>query len=94
MLGGGEIMRGFGVRHFVGVFDARMVRIYRMIGASPEVLGRQGEGRDAIAVGLWSFGDDVQARVARRAGISPDRSRLWFDNAFGTTRQEEWARTG
>ena len=42
MLGGGEIMQGFGVEHFVGVFDARMVRIYRMIGSSPEVLGSFG----------------------------------------------------
>jgi N-acyl-L-homoserine lactone synthetase len=55
MLGGGEIMQGFGVQHFVGVFDARMVRIYRMIGSSPEVLGSQGEGRDKVSVGLWGF---------------------------------------
>lgn len=27
MLGGGELMTGFGVEHFAGVFDARMVRI-------------------------------------------------------------------
>ena len=32
MLGGGEVMTGFGVEHYVGVFDARMVRIYRLIG--------------------------------------------------------------
>jgi len=94
MLGGGEIMRGFGVEHFVGVFDARMVRIYRMIGASPEVLGRQGEGRDEIAVGLWSFGDDVQARVAEKAGISPDQSRQWFERSFGNKGQGRWAETG
>ena len=37
MLGGGEIMQGFGIKHFVGVFDARMVRIYRLIGSSPDV---------------------------------------------------------
>ncbi|GHF64118.1 hypothetical protein GCM10017056_39140 [Seohaeicola zhoushanensis] len=51
MLGGGEIMARFGVRHFVGVFDARMVRIYRAICASPEVLGSTGEGREQISVG-------------------------------------------
>lgn len=83
MLAGGEIMQGFGIRHFVGVFDARMVRIYQAIGASPQVLGAQGEGRDRISVGLWEFSETAQARVARRAGISPDVSRLWFDRAFG-----------
>lgn len=83
MLGGGEIMSGFGVKHFVGVFDARMVRIYRMIGSSPEVLGSEGEGRDAISIGLWEFAPEAQAKVALRAGVSPELSRLWFDRAFG-----------
>ncbi|SNR46559.1 acyl-homoserine-lactone synthase [Puniceibacterium sediminis] len=83
MLAGGEVLRGFGVEHFVGVFDARMVRIYRHIGASPDILGSQGEGRDRISVGLWNFSPEAQARVAARAGISPDMSRMWFEHAFG-----------
>jgi acyl homoserine lactone synthase len=86
LLGGGEIMTGFGIRHFVGVFDARMVRIYRMIGSSPEVLGGEGAGRNRISVGLWSFSAEAQARVAERAGVSPDLSRLWFDRAFGSAK--------
>ncbi|MCB1339755.1 MAG: autoinducer synthase [Pseudooceanicola sp.] len=83
MLGGGEIMKQFGVRHFVGVFDARMVRIYRMIGSSPEVLGSDGTGREQISVGLWSFSEEARRQVARRANISPQLSRLWFDRSFG-----------
>lgn len=83
MLGGGEIMRGFGIKQFVGVFDARMVRIYRMIGASPDVLGSVGEGRDQISVGVWDFSDAAQARVAKRAGICPEQSLGWFQTAFG-----------
>jgi N-acyl-L-homoserine lactone synthetase len=83
MLAGGEIMEGFGVRHFVGVFDARMVRIYRMIGSSPDVLGSAGEGRDKISVGLWHFAVDAKEKVARKAGLSPEISKLWFDRAFG-----------
>lgn len=83
MLGGGEIMRNFGVEHFVGVFDARMVRIYRLIGASPEVLGSAGEGRDRISVGLWHFATEAQGRVAKRAGVSLALSKLWFDRSFG-----------
>lgn len=93
MLGGGEIMRGFGVDHFVGVFDARMVRIYRMIGSSPDVLGSQGEGRERISLGLWAFEPEAQARVAKRAGITPAQSRSWFDLAFGQKQQVEWAQT-
>jgi len=83
MLGGGEIMEGFGIVQFVGVFDARMVRIYRMIGAAPEILGSQGEGRDQISVGLWDFTDEAKAKVCSRAGFRAEQSRTWFETAFG-----------
>ncbi|MEO0401082.1 MAG: acyl-homoserine-lactone synthase [Pseudomonadota bacterium] len=93
MLGGGEIMQNFGVEHFVGVFDARMVRIYRMIGSSPEVLGSAGTGRDQISVGLWHFDPSAASKVAERAGVPLDRSRQWFDRAFGTDARLDLART-
>ena len=83
MLGGGEAMRGLAIRQYVGVFDARMVRIYRMIGASPEILGGMGQGRDRISVGCWGFTDAARARVAQRAGISPDLSEWWFRRSLG-----------
>ena len=83
MLGGGEIMQNFQIHHFVGVFDARMVRIYRMIGSSPDILGSAGEGRDKISVGLWHFAPDAQAKVAQRAGVSVSLSELWFERSFG-----------
>ncbi|MDD9726855.1 acyl-homoserine-lactone synthase [Roseovarius sp. SK2] len=87
MLGGGELMRHFGVQHFAGVFDARMVRIYRTIGSSPEVLGSMGAGRDRISVGLWEFTDAARAQVARRAGVTPQLSEQWFRRSFGDERQ-------
>lgn len=83
MLGGGEIMRHFGITQFAGVFDARMVRIYRHIGASPTVLGSEGQGRDQISVGLWAFSDAARQRVARRAGLSPALSDLWCRRSLG-----------
>ncbi|MEO9684659.1 MAG: acyl-homoserine-lactone synthase [Tateyamaria sp.] len=93
MLGGGEIMQNFGVEHFVGVFDARMVRIYRMIGSSPDVLGSAGTGGDQISVGLWHFDPSAAAKVAERAGVPLERSRQWFDHAFGAEHQEKFARS-
>ncbi len=93
MLGGGEIMQGFGIKHFVGVFDARMVRIYRMIGSSPDVLGSQGQGRDQISVGLWDFTDEAHAQISGRAGVTPEQSRFWFDSAMGVVHQHPWAKS-
>lgn len=94
MLGGGEILEKFGLRHFVGVFDARMVRIYRRIGASPTVLGTSGAGRDAISVGLWEFTQDAKDRVAQQSGLSPAQSESWFKQAFGPGFTPQFAMTG
>jgi len=91
MMGGGELMNGFGIRHFVGVFDARMVRIYKRVGSSPEIMGTMGAGRDAISVGLWEFEQSDHARVASRAGIAPEVSRAWFAQAFDPRHGREFA---
>ena len=93
MLGGGEIMQNFGIHHFVGVFDQRMVRIYRMIGSSPDILGSAGEGRDKISVGLWHFAPGAQAKVAARAGVSVAQSQQWFNRSFGVPSALDFAQS-
>lgn len=93
MLSGGEVMEGFGLTHIAGVFDDRMIRIYRLIGSSPEVLGSEGEGRNRVYVGLWPYSPADCERVAARAGVSRELSRMWFNAAFGTDRQRRKLRT-
>jgi len=83
MLGGGELMRAFDLTHLLGVFDARMIRIYNMIGAAPEVLGSMGAGRDKISVGLWAYRGRDRAAVLRRTGVSSALSEHWFLRSFG-----------
>lgn len=83
MLAGGELMRAFDLTHLLGVFDARMVRIYNMIGAAPDILGSSGVGRDKISVGLWAYRCRDRAAVLRRAGVSADVSEYWFERSFG-----------
>ena len=91
MLAGSELMTRFRVTHFVGVFDTRMVRIYQRIGASPEVLGSVGDGRDKISVGLWSFTEPALLRLQKRAGVSLELSRYWAMRAFGEGDRAAWA---
>lgn len=79
MLGGAELGLGFGLTHTVGVFDARMARVYRRLGWSPDIIG----AADDIRAGLWRHGEDLRPRLAARAGLSPEISRLWFSRAFG-----------
>lgn len=88
-LGGLEIMRNFKIAHFAGVFDRRMVRIYRSLGFSPEVISSSGSGRDKVSLGLWEYDADSYYRVAERAGIALELSQLWFDLSFGGAKREE-----
>ena len=83
MLGGGELMRAFDLTRLLGVFDARMIRIYRMIGSSPQVLGSSGTGRDQISVGLWAYRPVDRVAVLRRAGVSSELSEHWFQRSMG-----------
>ncbi len=87
-LGGGAVLRHAGAAQFVGVFDARMIRIYHRLGWSPEVLGSIGEGRDKISVGLWHAHDEDRQRIAARAGIAPDQADRWFEHSPAAQRIE------
>lgn len=82
MLGAIEIGVGMDLDFLAGVFDARMVRIYRRLGWSPVVLGTQGEGRDAISAGLWHCSENVADHLARKADIPRALSRTWFHTAM------------
>lgn len=82
MLAGCELGLRFGLEQVLGVFDARMTRIYGRIGFSPDVIGTDGEGRDAISVGIWTFTDDARRAISARSGIPLVLCEQWFDAAF------------
>jgi acyl homoserine lactone synthase len=82
MLAGAEFCLRFGIEQVLGVFDARMVRIYNRIGFAPEVLGVQGEGREAVSVGLWTFTEASRDCVAARCGVPVSAAARWFESSF------------
>lgn len=77
-LGAGEVMDAFKLEHFVGVFDPRMERIYRLMGLEPDVIGSAGEGRERIGVGLWSMDKGAFEPTLKRVGVSRDTSKGWL----------------
>ncbi len=83
MLGGLELGLGFHLTDAVGVFDARMERVYRRLGWPPTVLGTSQRGRVKTSVGLWEFDETIRPTLLRQAGISDELSRYWFGRAFG-----------
>ncbi|MCI2394971.1 acyl-homoserine-lactone synthase [Aliiroseovarius sediminis] len=82
-LGAGELMAAFKLRHYVGVFDPRMERIYRLMGLEPEVIGTGGEGKERIGVGLWSMNDDAFAPTLARVGVDRETSKNWLRYSLG-----------
>lgn len=70
----GEIARGWGVTQCLGVFEARMLRVYAKLGFGPEVLGTEGP----IGVGLWTYDEAVHARLAETAGVDLAESQRMF----------------
>ena len=92
VLGAGEVMANFHLKHFIGVFDPRMERIYRLMGLEPDVIGTAGEGRDRIGVGLWEMQEDAWPRTLERVGVSRETSLGWFRQSLGasqTTKMSE-----
>lgn len=81
-LGAGELMAAFKLEHYVGVFDPRMERIYRLMGLEPEVIGTSGEGREKIGVGLWSMNAEAFAPTLKRVGVTRETSRGWLRHSF------------
>lgn len=82
LMAGLELGLRFGLDQALGVFDARMPRIYGRLGHSPSVIGTSGGGRDAISVGLWDVTEAAQAEISRRSGISVGLVQRWFEDSF------------
>ncbi|RMF35440.1 MAG: autoinducer synthase [Alphaproteobacteria bacterium] len=82
MLAGCELGVRFGLTHAVGVFDARMIRIYRALGWTPEILGSEGEGAAAISAGLWPIDTEARATISRKSGIAEALAAEWYELSF------------
>jgi acyl homoserine lactone synthase len=82
LLAGCEMGLRFGLEQAVGVFDARMPRIYGRIGWEPDVIGSCGEGRDQISVGVWTISKAARAEISARSGIPLSVAARWFEASF------------
>lgn len=79
LLGGMQLGLEMGTTHSLGVFDRPMVRVYRRLGWSPEILGTA----DGISAGMWTLSQDVADAFRDKLGISVAEARSWLDTAFG-----------
>ncbi len=82
LLAGCELGLRFGLHHAVGVFDGRMLRVYRRLGWQPLILGSSAHGPDCVGVGLWAFDSKATSTVAARIGLDPLVAASWFEASF------------
>ena len=73
-----QLGHGMGLSHSLGVFDDRMVRVYRRLGWAPDVIG----SADGISAGIWAFDDIRRLDPIRRAGLDATQLRGAFEQAF------------
>jgi len=88
MLAGVELGIQFGLDSSVGVFDARMVHIYRRVGWAPEILGTSGQGKSAISAGLWPIDAVAKQEICAKIGFDPTVPEKWFNDSFPVTLNE------
>lgn len=79
---GTEMGIRFGIEQALGVIYAKTVPIYRRIGVTPDIIGTDGKGRDAISVGLWPMTESARAEISRKSGIPLSVMARWFDASF------------
>ena len=79
MCAGAYMMKESCIDHFVGVFDERMERVYRTIGATPDLLGKHTTQYGTIGVGLWEFDQENFFALCRKARITPEQLDWYFD---------------
>ena len=66
-----------GVQFFVSVTPTPMTRVFGACGWPAEIIGRRDyEGDGEICACLWELNEEVCERLAKRAGLDPDRHRL------------------
>ncbi len=58
-----------GIQQIVGVFDRRMIPIYRRGGWPPDVIGESGNGREAVYLGVWDVTEEYAASIRKAGGL-------------------------
>ncbi len=70
-----------GVEFCVGVFNQQMLRVYKLAGFVPEVLGTRETPEGTICGGLWEITPEVRDALAERAQVGESAALDYFPSA-------------
>jgi acyl homoserine lactone synthase len=66
---GSDLAVRAGVEFCAGVFNEQMLRVYKLAGFMPEVLGTRVTSEGTICCGLWEITPEIRDDLAAKAGI-------------------------
>lgn len=72
-----------GLEAAIGVYDLRMMRVYRRLGWVPDKLSEAEDPSGRIALGAWRFSNAIMAQLAVRSQTKPRIAEIWVDRAKG-----------
>ena len=81
MAAGGKIMQEFCIDHFVGVFDRKMLPVYRAIGSVPSVVGWTQNDKKKIGIGLWEYDVNAYKGLLDGCDLTAIEMELYFANS-------------
>ena len=66
-----RLMQLAGLQSLVAIFDAKMLRLYKLMGIEPEVIGSQNYETGIAQAGLWYFDEAKYGSLIKASGIDP-----------------------
>ena len=78
---GAMLVREHSLLGLLGVFDAKMIRIYERLGASPKLLSQTRASGETIFSGIWIYSDDSYSHLVSGAGMNDLEAQVILANS-------------
>lgn len=79
----GQIFQSDAAKSFVGLFDQRMLRVYRMMKNYPMLLGSQVFNGELVSAGQWKMSESVWKRSMSAVGLSElEIKKMYLESSF------------
>ena len=89
-VGAGELFRRNSVSMLLGLFDAKMLRLYRAMKNSPQVLSNYDSQTDKISVGAWQMSEPLWEESLKKIGADKEDSEKWYKLDFSKMASDRW----
>ena len=71
-----------GITQSIGVFDPKMLRVYRRIGWEPRVIGSGYVSDMEVYAGMWEVSEEARQKIFLRSNLKKNVGRIWSSPTF------------